>query len=166
MIYRYPARALAADYLRAAAGLAFSVGPLLAFDLPVAAQAVFLPVAGLFVLFTVQAAGRGRLRIAVTEDGLERWPGARRMPWGSVTGVKLAYFSVRRDGGEGWMELKLRAAGSTLRADSRLTGFADLVRRVFQAAREAGVEIDATSAGNLAALDAAPHAAATYGGRV
>ncbi len=48
--------------------------------------------------------------------------------------MKLAYYSTRRDRRDGWMQLELRAGASTIRLDSRIDGFAELVERAALAA--------------------------------
>jgi hypothetical protein len=66
--------------------------------------------------------------------------------------LKLAYYSTRRDRRDGWMQLELRAGASTIRFDSRIDGFNQLVERAALAAAARGVELSAATAGNLEAL--------------
>ncbi|TFH47931.1 MAG: hypothetical protein E4H01_07315 [Lysobacterales bacterium] len=45
------------------------------------------------------------------------------------TRLELAYYSVRRDARRGWMELKVQSGTRSLRVDSRLDGFSEVVRQ-------------------------------------
>ena len=52
--------------------------------------------------------------------------------------MKLAYYSTRRDRRDGWMQLDLRSGWSSVRLDSRIEGFAELVERAARAADDRG----------------------------
>jgi hypothetical protein len=66
--------------------------------------------------------------------------------------MKLSYYSTRRDGRGGWMQLKLRAGWSTLRVDSRVQGFPELVIASAKAAEMRGLPLDPATSANLQAL--------------
>lgn len=152
MIYRYPLRAVASDYARAALGLGCTATPLLLAELPGVATGILGVLAGLFGLFGVQAGLRQRTRIEMSEAGLRAEPLGIRVDWSDIEALRLSYFSVRRDGREGWMELKLRGQGRTVRVDSRLEGFAEVVGRAARAAGAARLSLDTATRTNLAVL--------------
>ena len=79
-------------------------------------------------------------------------PLAASIRWDELDGIKLAYYSTRRDRRDGWMQLELRAGGSRIRLDSRIDGFAELVERAARAADARGLEPSAATAANLEAL--------------
>ena len=64
----------------------------------------------------------------------------------------LDYFSTRRDGRGGWMQLRLRAGGASVRLDSGLAGFEQILERAVGAAEGRRLELSATTAANLAIL--------------
>ena len=52
--------------------------------------------------------------------------GKKRMAWRDVRQVRLDYYSTRRDGQGGWMQMKISGPGGHIRIDSALDGFARL----------------------------------------
>ena len=143
---------MVSDSLVSAGGLALSLPPLVVFDLPV----VTVWILGLLSLgFAVHGLGvvrRQRTRVATDDEGLWFSPPRRRIAWNEITRFGLAYFSTRRDGARGWMELKLASPAATLRVDSRLERFNELVGRAWSAASRRGIEPDPTTRANLEAL--------------
>ena len=152
MTYRYPWRAMLPDYLRAGIGIACTGVPAAFMDLPPLATAVLGALAAVFILFALQAGLRQVTRIQVSEEAILALPAGTRIPWSGLSRLRLGYFSVRRDGRGGWMELKIRGGRRTLRIDSRLEGFADVVRRAAAAAAAACVDLDTATESNLANL--------------
>jgi hypothetical protein len=66
--------------------------------------------------------------------------------------MKLAYYSTRRDGRGGWMQLQLRAGSTTLRIDSHIEGFSELISAAVAAAETRGLSLDPAPSANLQAL--------------
>jgi hypothetical protein len=153
MPHRYPARALAADYLRASIGSGLTLGPL-ALAQPAAPVAWALAAAGaLFLVYFARTVCRQVTRIEVDETGIRtRGPLGADIRWGDLRSLRLAYYSTRRDREEGWMQLKLGDAQHTIRIDSDLERFAELVRVAAARAERAGLELDQATRGNLSAL--------------
>lgn len=152
MTYRYPWRAMLPDHARATIGLACTATPLILMDLPGPVTVVLAFLAMIFALFAVQAVLRHATRILVSERDIRALPMGTRLAWDSLTRLTLAYFSVRRDGRGGWMELKLRSDRRTLRIDSRLDGFTDVVQRAAAAANGACLHLGPSTLSNLAIL--------------
>ena len=140
------------DCLVSGGGLALTLSPLVMFDLP----SVTVWILGLLSLgFALHGLGvmrRHRTRVETDEEGLRFSPPRRRIAWNEITRFGLRYFSTRRDGARGWMELKVASPAATLRVDSRLERFDDLVGLAWQAASRCGVEPDLTTRVNLEAL--------------
>jgi hypothetical protein len=153
MIYRYPWRAMLPDYVRAVLGILCTMTPLILMDLSIVVVAVLVFVAMIFVLFAAQAVLRHATRILVSEREIRARPLGGRIAWDSLTRLKLAYFSLRRDGRGGWMELKMQSGRRTLRIDSRLNGFTEVARQAAAAARHACLDLDTPTLSNLATLD-------------
>ena len=143
---------MVSDYVVSGVGLALSFPPLVMFDLP----ALTVGILGLLSLgFAIHGLGvvrRQRIRVETDAHGLWFSPPRRRIAWNEITRFGLAYFSTRRDGARGWMELKVAGPATTLRVDSRLEQFDELVGRVRSAALRRGVELDPTTRANLEAL--------------
>jgi hypothetical protein len=66
--------------------------------------------------------------------------------------MRLKYYSTKRDGHGGWMQLRLNGPDKTLRFESSLDGFADLARRAYAAMQSRGIALDPATADNLRLL--------------
>jgi hypothetical protein len=154
--FRYPASALAADYLRAVLGLAATAGPLAFVDpTPVIAWPL-AALAALFLVYCARTVRRQLTSIELNEAGIRAsGPFGAGIRWDELRSIRLDYYSTRRDREGGWMQLKLRGARSALRVDSELEGFVELVRAAAGEARRRGHELDPDSLDNLKALSRA-----------
>lgn len=151
--YIYPNSAMVGDYLRAGAGFAPAVAILVSAPVGVVGAAFLAGFAALFGLFGLKTLLRHLSRIEATETGLTiSGPLAGRISWAELDHVKLAYYSTRRDRRDGWMQLELRAGTSSVRLDSRVEGFEQLVERSALAATARGIELSEATAANLEAL--------------
>jgi hypothetical protein len=156
-VHTYPASAMNGDYLRAAAGVIPCVAILAGVPLAPLAIAVVGSVAALFATFGIRTALRHRSRIEMTEAALSAsGPLGARIPWAALDGMKLAYYSTRRDRGDGWMQLVVRAGRAKLSLDSRIEGFALLVERSARAAAIRRVPLNRTTLANLEVLGIMP----------
>ena len=151
---RYPSQTLWADYARAAAGVVLCGLPLLTLDvnrwLAVVLGAGFL----LFALFFVRTALRQRTRFVLGPDTLcADGPAGTVVEWNRLDRLKLSYFSTKRDRTGGWMQLTVGSAGSgSVKVDSSLDGFYDIVERAAAAAEANKVELTLATRANLKSM--------------
>jgi len=103
----------------------------------------------LFASFGARALLRVRQRFELGEEGLQILHRRRHLPWSSLRGFKLKYFSTRRDHRDGWLELQLGFADGRVQVDSRLIGFDGLLDTALTWAAAAGVELDPATRRNL-----------------
>ncbi|MBV8738559.1 MAG: hypothetical protein JO007_15115 [Alphaproteobacteria bacterium] len=151
--HSYPSSAMIGDYLRATAGFCPAVAILASASVGPVATAVFVSIAALFALFGLRTGLRHATRFEATETGLSALgPLAATILWAELDRMELAYYSTRRDRRDGWMQLELRAGTSSIRLDSRVDGFEQLVERSALAAALRGIELSSTTAANLQAL--------------
>ena len=143
---------MVSDYLISGAGLALSLSPLAAFDLPAFTSVVLGLLSLGFAAYGAAMLRRQCMRVETDGDGLSFSPPRRHIAWNEITRIGLAYFSTRRDGARGWMELRVESRAATLRVDSRLERFNELVDRAWSAASRLGVEPDPSTRENLRAL--------------
>ena len=143
---------MVSDYLVSGAGLALTVPPLAMFELPAVTVWILAPMSLGFAVHGLGVLRRQRTRVETDGEGLWFSPPRRRIAWNEITRFGLAYFSTRRDGARGWMELKVASPAATLRVDSRLERFNELVGRAWSAASRRGIEPDPTTRANLEAL--------------
>jgi len=155
--HAYPASAMVADYLRAAAGLVPATALLSAVPVGAVAGTVLGGFAAIFAVFGLRTVLRHRTRLALTETEL-RAEGAVRtvIPWAELDRMRLAYYSTRRDTRAGWMQLELGARRSRLRLDSRIAGFEQLVERAALEAAARGLQLTPTTCANLEAMGLRP----------
>ena len=147
------------DYIRTAAGLVPIAAVLAAVPLGVAGVIVTSGLAALFAVFGIRTALRHGTRLEITRSAL-RASGLVRatVPWSELDRMNLAYYSTRRDGRAGWMQLELRSRRARLRIDSRIDGFVELVRASARAAETRGLSFNAPTSVNLEALGVKRHA--------
>lgn len=154
--HRYPASALARDYLRAAAGSILGVMPIaLAQPIPII-QYVLAAIAALFALFGIRTLVRQMSRVEVTDAGIRTvGPLGRAIAWDELESVELHYYSTRRDRRGGWLQLKLRGGGGRrLAYDSSLGDFVAVARRAAREAQARGRAIEPATLDNLETLGA------------
>jgi hypothetical protein len=151
--FRYGRRSLALDYARSGAGAAVC-GALLLVASPALVAGVLIAAAGaLFLVYFTRTVRRHLTRIELDEAGIRvRGPWGADIRWENLRTMRLDYYSTRADREEGWMQLRLRDARRTIRLDSDLEGFDELVRAAAEQASRRGLALDASSLGNLQAL--------------
>lgn len=150
---RYPPGRLVPDYLRAAAGLSLTLGPLLFVETHPAVFWILAAMAALFAAFLLRTLERHVTRVRLDETGIAvAGPLPRAIRWSELSDFKLAYYSTRRDREQGWMQLKLAGGGRTLTVESALDGFEAVTERALTAARHNGVAVGDTTQENLSAL--------------
>jgi hypothetical protein len=151
---RYPRQTLWADYIRAGTGVLLCGLPLLAVEvnrwLALILGAGFL----LFGAFFVRTALRQRTHYLLGPDTLcADGPAGTLVEWSRLDRMKLSYFSTKRDRSGGWMQLSVGSAGGrTLKVDSSLDGFHDVVERAAQAAGQTGLTMSEATRANLRAM--------------
>ena len=97
MVYRYPARALTGDYLRAGAGLAVGLGVLLSTTLSPAIVVIVGSWSALFGLFAFRTVQRNVTKVAVTDTELcDVGLRTRVLAWADLHRLKLRYFGTKK----------------------------------------------------------------------
>jgi hypothetical protein len=151
--HAYPTPAMVGDYARAAAGLCPTIAIFTMMPVGPVGAAVLGGFAALFAAFGIRTVLRHTSRLEMS-DGVLRATGLRRtsISLRELDSIKLAYYSTRRDGRGGWMQLELRSESSTMRLDSRIEGFAELVAASAKAANIRGLSLNAATLANLQGL--------------
>lgn len=149
---RYPASATAGDLLRGLAGLLASTLPLALAQPPRWLALTLAVLAGLFSWYLLVTLRRASCRYRLDQSGLRLLRGASVIDWRALDLLHLDYYSTRRDGREGWFELRLRSGGRVLRVDSRLEGFDRVLTHALRAAEARALELAPATLSNLDAL--------------
>lgn len=162
--HRYPLRELGGDYVRAAAGLAATLGPLLFVPASPVMMWLLGGLAALFLAFGARTALRQMTVVRVDEAGITAiGPLGATIAWEELGRLALAYYSTRRDRTRGWMQLSMKGRGRSLRLDSTIDGFRDIAAAAARAAALRGVALTPATIGNLAALGIEVHSAPAGG---
>jgi len=72
--------------------------------------------------------------------------------WKEINDISLSYFSLWRTGGKGWMQLRLKKTGKTIRIESSLEGFEEVISKALEAVHANQIHVNTTTASNLEAL--------------
>lgn len=156
-IHRYPVQSVAADYVRAAAGMALTLGPLVFFNLVPPMVYILGGLGALFLVFGIRTLLRHLAHVEVSTEGVTMGgPAGNAVLWRNIDAMSLNYFTTRRDKQGGWMQLKITEKGRAVTLESSLPGFAGIVARAFEAARANGVALDPRTVANLPALGILP----------
>lgn len=152
-VYRHDFDSLRGDYLRTVLGLALTLGPLVFTPVHAVLAWVLGALACLMAIHGVRTVWRHLAAVECGDDVLVlRAPVTRRLAWSDLGKLRLRYFSTRRDRDRGWMQLVLSGNGVTLRIDSTLPGFEEIVRRAAAAAAAAGLPLSSATRRNLESL--------------
>ena len=131
--------------------------PLVLLDLHIVVAVVFACLAAMFAIHLLRTLQRQITVIESGNDGIvARGPLGTALRWDQLSGMRLKYFSTRRDRQQGWMNLTLRAGGRKLTLESSLSGFDGIAERSAAVARANGVALDETTLNNLSALGIDP----------
>ena len=154
---RYPWQSLFPDYAGGAVGIALTFGPLALVNPAEPVAWVLGAAAALFLVYFARTVCRQLTHIELDEAGIRvRGPAvgllSAAIRWEELRSLRLDYYSTRRDREGGWMQLRLRDARRTIRIDSELDRFADLVRAAVVEARRRGIDLDEPTRANLHAL--------------
>ena len=144
-----------ADYVRAAAGVAaVRRCPWLLLDVNRWLALILLLGFLLFAVFLARTALRHHTRYVLGPDTLcADGPAGTLVEWNRLDRLKLSYFSTKRDRTDGWMQLSIGSAGGrTVKLNSSLDGFHDIVERAARAAEAAGLPLSEATRANLKAM--------------
>lgn len=156
--FRYPVRALFLDFAGSGVGFAVSLGLIVFVRLAAPVAWAVAAAAALFLVYFGRTVCRQLTHIELDEAGIRaRGPLGVAIRWEDLRSLRLDYFSTRRDPEGmsmlgGWMQLKLRDARRTIRIDSDVDGFAELVRAAARAAARRDLALDPATVSNLEAL--------------
>jgi hypothetical protein len=147
---RYSWQSLFPDYAGGAIGIALTLGPLTLVNPAEPVAWVLGAAAALFLVYFGRTVCRQLTHIELDETGIRaRGPLGAAIRWEDLRSLRLDYYSTRRDREGGWMQLRLRDTHHTIRVDSELEGFVDLVRAVVLEVRRRGIGMDEPTRVNL-----------------
>ena len=153
-MHRYPGHIIVSDYTRAGVGTLLTLGTLTAIPVASIAGVVLSLLAILFVFFAGRTWVRSRTAVHLSDEGLAVTAlQYKTISWQAVASLELRYFPTRRDRSQGWMQLTLKSADTTLRLESTLEGFDSITRTAAHAAAQQELSLSPSTLENLRALD-------------
>lgn len=151
--YSYPAEEIRKEYWRSGMGITLSLLPLLLLGPSSVIVIILVCFLCLFSIYGIRAVAKNRTKIVLGETAIEvSGLGEKLIFWEDLVDLDLAYFSTRRDGEKGWMQLKLKGGGQTVKIESTISDFWELVEFSTLKAQKNGVVLSASTARNLQAL--------------
>ena len=151
--HRYPPRELMGDYVRAALGLLATGGPLLFVPASPVMMWLLGGLAALFLAFGARTALRQMTVVRLDDARITAiGPLGVSIDWSDLGRLGLAYYSTRRDRTRGWMQLSIKGSGRSLRIDSTIDGFREIVATAAGHAEQRGLELSPATRGNLVAM--------------
>jgi len=152
-MYRYSGSSILSDYGRAGVGALLTWGPLTVVPAASIAGMVLSALGVLFVFFAARTWTRSRTVAHLSQEGLAVTVLRHKtMPWKDVESLDLRYFATKRDRSQGWMQLTLKGANTTVRLESTLDGFETIARAAARAAANKGLSLSPSTLENLRAL--------------
>lgn len=158
--HQYPRKTTYLAVARMLAGIGV-VGGLCLLIGGVVATVVAAVLVVIFVVYGAKAIMRGQDKIDLTSEGLliNTWrPGdasdgnIKELPFSEISGLRLAYYSTRRDGEKGWMELVLKTPKAKLVVESEIKGFRQIAMTCYAHAKRQGVRLTLASERNFEVL--------------
>ncbi|MGY8994805.1 MAG: hypothetical protein ACKVH7_00010 [Alphaproteobacteria bacterium] len=161
-LHRYDTRVLMGDYIRAGAGALICFAPVLLVEVVNVLVYILLSIGTVFTVFGLRTLIKQMTSIELSATGIRTLgPLARTIGWSELSGMKLAFYSMRRNryggtmdlsGSKSWMELKLRGTGNTITVDSSLDGFDSVVAVAMEAAQDRELPLNDVTLANLDAM--------------
>jgi hypothetical protein len=152
-LHAYPRAAGFGDLIRAVLGGGAAVVPVAAVSTGPLVTALLLAIAAVFAALGLRAALLLFTRFEIDETGIAAvGPLNSAVSWRDLRMVKLAYYSTRRDGSGGWLQLTLVGERRRVSVDSRLDGFRRLAAIAAEAACARNLTLDPATRSNFEAL--------------
>lgn len=150
---QYTFRMLAPQYIRGGIGFVSMAGPLLFAETTDTVAAILAIGAVAFTFDVLHTILRHACTIECDAQGIAV-SGAvtREIDWTELRDVRVRYFSTRRDGQNGWMQLVLKGPRASIRIESTLPGFKDIVAVAVKAADRKELSLSPTTLGNIEVL--------------
>ena len=149
-IYRYPRAAIRRGLVVGAGGALAALTLAFAGHENQTVSVICITLSVLFAAYGVRVGLRGISAIILDQTGL-RVVGPRQhaVAWDDLADVRVRYFTTRRDGENGWMELSVLGGTNRITIDSDIDGFADLLVHVREMADARGLELTEATSENI-----------------
>lgn len=139
----YPSSYFVKGYMRASAGIVFAVVIWIVMPSSSITSVLCGLFGSVFGIFALQTLLRQKSEIRMGNSQISvAGPRNVCIRWNELNDLRLSYYSTRKDSAKGWMQLKLSSDKSSIRIDSDLDGFEDVVGKALFHARNRGLDLD------------------------
>lgn len=152
--YTYDLSGARGNIIRAVLAIGICIGLVVAGNPHPWVSAALLAFAGAFIWFLIRCLLRLRETVELDADGLRVIGKSNvRVLWQNLAGMRLDFFTTRRDRDSGWMTLELKDInGHAIRIDSDLDGFEDVITKATQAASKKDLPLSVSTRANIDAV--------------
>jgi hypothetical protein len=152
-VHRYPLQTLMGDYIKSGLGV-LTILVLLIYLASGPVSAITLLLIGGFCLFyLLRTIDRNRAVVSFDDAAITLTSfRSTSVRWADLARMTLAYYAIKRDKSDAWMELTLKDAQATIKLDSRLENFGAIVIKAARVARERRIPLNQITLSNLKAL--------------
>ena len=152
-VHRYPLPTLVGDYIRAGIGVLTILVLLLYLAAGPVSVITLLLIGGFCVFYLLRTVDRNRAVVSFDDEAITLTSfRSASVRWAELARMNLAYYAVKRDKSDAWMELTLKDAQATIKLDSRLENFGAVVIKAARVARERRIPLNQITLSNLQAL--------------
>ena len=152
--HNYSFKNIKGDYFRSLLGVFLCLCPYLLGGKMEGATLFFTGCSVLFVIYGIRTFIRQMIKVVLNENSLKVVIYRdSTLTWDDISQLSLSFFSLRRDGNEGWMQLCVKGAGKTMRFESSLSDFDVVVRRAIQVAVTNKITLSQSTLSNVEALN-------------
>jgi hypothetical protein len=151
--YVYTRTDLWRDYVRALLGLAICVAPFIWLEPALYFIVVLLAMGAVFAVLLWQTMARQFTRVLIDAQGITMIAFRRRtIAWDQLRQMQLSYFTTWKNL-QGFMELKLKGPGVSMKVGSSLIGFRNVAKAASEAAFRNRLTFKAATIENLKHLN-------------
>lgn len=153
--HHYPIEVQRSDLIRGGSGLLLTGVPLIFLPMHWIVTVLFTLAAVLFAVFTARIVQRLFTRYETGDQGIvAHGPLGGAVTWDELSALNLKFYSTRRDRKDGWMLLVLGDGKRTLKLESTLTGFDEIVDQAAEVAKTKRLPLTEATTSNLLAMGA------------
>lgn len=153
---KYLFSSILSDYLRSMLGLTVCGFLIIVSGVHIVVLYILGMLILLFVTYAIRTVCRHFTSISFDRDCLQVYIGVwlwREIKWSRVAGIKMRYFSTRRDKTGGWLQLIVLDGDTKISFDSHLENFAVFAERALSIAVEKKLSLNPTTLENFKSIN-------------
>lgn len=153
--HNYPSASILVDYAKAMSGLAISLLSLFLFGVSGILNIFLFCIAIIFLLFAIKTFIRNGTTVYLSEEEILVTSILLRkklLKLHETKGLKLNYYSTRRDRERGWMQLSIYDKKQKISIDSSISNFESIAKKIANMAKKNEITLSNRTINNFRAL--------------